>query len=127
MNEILLNILSVVVVTIIIPLISFAGARLISYLNTKVKDEKSKKLLTQATNIVTNAVRVVFQTYVESLKKSNSFDKDAQIIALNKAKEIVLSQLNEEVKKYISDNFGDINNWLDVQIEATINILKNKF
>ena len=125
MNEILLNILSVVVTAVILPLISYAGTRLISYLNSKIKDEKARELLTQATGVVTNAVRAVFQTYVESLKKSGNFGAEAQLEALNKAKEIALSQLSEEVKEYITTNYGDINNWLTTQIEATINLIKN--
>ena len=125
MNELLLNILSVVVTAVILPLISYAGTRLISYLNAKIKDEKAKEFLSQATTVVTNAVRAVFQTYVESLKKSGNFGAEAQLEALNKAKDIALSQLSEEVKEYISKNYGDINNWLTTQIEATINLLKN--
>ena len=39
MNEILLNILSVVVTSIILPLLTYAGTRLIAYLNSKIKDE----------------------------------------------------------------------------------------
>lgn len=125
MNEVLLNILSVVVTAVILPLISYAGTRLISYLNSKIKDEKAKEFLSQATTVVTNAVRAVFQTYVESLKKSGNFGADAQLEALNKAKDIALSQLSEEVKDYITKNYGDINNWLTTQIEATINLIKN--
>ena len=125
MNDILLNILSVVVTAVILPLISYAGTRLISYLNSKIKDEKAKEFLSQATTVVTNAVRAVFQTYVDSLKKSGNFGAEAQLEALNKAKDIALSQLSEEVKDYITKNYGDINNWLTTQIEATINLLKN--
>ena len=125
MNDILLNILSVVVTSIILPLITYAGARLITYLNSKIKDEKARELLSQATVVVTNAVRAVFQTYVDSLKKSGNFGAEAQLEALNKAKDIALSQLSEEVKEYINKNYGDINNWLITQIEATINLIKN--
>ena len=125
MNEVLLNILSVVVTAVILPLISYAGTRLISYLNSKIKDEKAKEFLSQATTVVTNAVRAVFQTYVDSLKKSGNFGAEAQLEALNKAKDIALSQLSEEVKDYITKNYGDINNWLTTQIEATINLIKN--
>ena len=125
MNDVLLNILSVVVTAVILPLISYAGTRLISYLNSKIKDEKAKEFLSQATTVVTNAVRAVFQTYVESLKKSGNFGAEAQHEALNKAKDIALSQLSEEVKDYITKNYGDINNWLTTQIEATINLIKN--
>ena len=77
MNEVLLNILSVVVTAVILPLISYAGTRLISYLNSKIKDEKARELLSQATAVVTNAVRAVFQTYVDSLKKSGNFGAEA--------------------------------------------------
>ena len=125
MNEIILNIISVVVTAVILPLISYAGTRLISYLNSKIKNEKGKDLLTQATTVVTNAVRAVFQTYVDSLKKSGEFGKEAQIEALNQAKNIALTQLSEDVKEYIQNNFGDINTWLTTQIEATINLIKN--
>jgi len=57
-----------VVTAVILPLISYAGTRLISYLNSKIKNEKAKDLLTKTTTVVTNAVRAVFQTYVDSLK-----------------------------------------------------------
>ena len=67
-NEIILNIISVVVKAAVLPLISYARTRVILYLNSKIKNEKAKDLLTQATTVVTNAVRAVFQTYVDSLK-----------------------------------------------------------
>ena len=126
MNDILINILSVVVTAVILPLISFAGTKLIAYLNAKVKDENAKLHLTSATTIVTNAVLTVFQTYVDSLKKSGSFDANAQVVALNKAKDIALSQMTQEVKDFISKNFGDIDNWLTIQIESSINLIKKK-
>ena len=126
MNEILMNILSIIVTAVILPLISFAGTKLITYLNSKIKDENARELLTQATTIVTNAVRSVFQTYVDSLKATGSFDANAQTVALTKARDIALAQMSDDVKDYIITNYGDINNWLTTQIEATINLIKNK-
>lgn len=124
MNEILLNILSVVVSAVVLPLISLIGAKLVSFINTKINDEKASKLLSKATEIVTNAVRSVFQTYVEALKKNGTFDKESQISALNQAKTIAISQMTDEVKDYISATYGDLDNWLTIQIESTINLLK---
>lgn len=126
MNEILMNIISVVVTAVILPLISFAGSKLITWLNTKIKDENGKIQLTVATTIVTNAVRSVFQTYVDTLKKNGTFDLESQKIALTKAKDEALAQMTDEIKEYITKNYGDLENWLTTQIEATINILKNK-
>ena len=126
MNEIIINIISVVVTSIVLPLISIAGAKLIQFINSKIKNNKAADLLTTATTIVINAVRSVFQTYVEALKKEGSFNKDAQIIALNKAKDIALTQMTDDVKDYLVTTYGSLDSWLDTNIEATINILKNK-
>ena len=126
MNEIIINIISVVVTSIVLPLISIAGAKLIQFINSKIKNNKAADLLTTATTIVINAVRSVFQTYVEALKKEGSFNKDAQIIALNKAKDIALTQMTDEVKNYLVTTYGSLDSWLDTNIEANINILKNK-
>ena len=126
MNEIVINILSIIVTAVILPLISFAGTKLIEFLNSKIKNNQAKELLVQATTIVTNAVRSVFQTYVDSLKASGSFDAQAQTVALTKAKDIALEQMSDDVKNYIVNNYGDLNNWLTTQIESTINLIKHK-
>ena len=126
MNDVLLNILSVVVTAVILPLISYAGTRLISYLNSKIKDENARIHLTTATDIVVNAVRSVFQTYVDSLKASGNFDKEAQLTALTKAKDIALEQMTDEVKNFITKNYGSVDAWLTTNIEYTINLIKKK-
>ena len=125
MNEIILNIVSVVVTAVILPLISYAGARLIAWLNAKIKDENAKQQLTVATDIVTNAVRSVFQTYVEALKKNGTFNKESQKAALIKAKDDAIAQMSDEIKEYIIKNYGNLETWVITQIESTINILKN--
>ena len=125
MNQILLNILAAVTTCIILPLISFLGIKLSQWLSTKIKDEKAAKLLTQATEIVVTAVKSVFQTYVESLKNSGTFDKTAQLEALNKAKAIVTSELTVELKDFIVANYGDLESWITKEIEASIYKLKN--
>lgn len=125
MNNILINIISVLVTAVILPLISIGGTQLIQLINSKIKNNEFAKLLTEATTIVTNAVRAVFQTYVESLKASGKFDAQSQSVALTKAKQIALSQMSEEVRNYIIKHYGDLNAWLNNQIEATINLLKN--
>ena len=125
MNEILLNVLSVLLTAVILPLISIAGTQLVKFINSKIKNNELAKQLATATTIVTNAVRVVFQTYVDALKKNGNFDKKAQVEALTRAKNIALSQITEDTKSYIENTYGDFNNWVTIQIEATIDLLKN--
>lgn len=125
MNQIFINILAAVVTCIVLPLISFLGVKLTQWLNTKIKDEKAQKLFAQATEIVTNAVRTTFQIYVESLKASGGFGKEEQLVALNKAKTIILSEMTDELKCWIVANYGDLSNWISNQIEVSIYKLKN--
>lgn len=126
MNDILLNVLSVVVSAVIIPLITLLGGKLIQWIGTKINDEKAAKYLQTISKIVLDAVKAVFQTYVESLKKSGSFGAEAQKEALNKALKIIKSELGEDLIKYITDNFGDIDDYLLVQVESAINSIKLK-
>ncbi len=125
MTEFLMNVISAVATAVILPLISIGGARLITLINEKIKNDEAAKVLSTAADIVTNAVRSVFQTYVEALKKTGSFDKEAQEEALKKAKDVAISQMSDDVKSYIITNYGSLESWLTVQIEATINRLKN--
>lgn len=126
MNEILINIISVVVTSIVLPLLSIAGAKLVQLINSKINNNKAANFLSTATTIIINAVRSVFQTYVEALKKENKFDEASQKLALLKARDIALNQMTDDVKNYITSTYGDLDTWINTNIEATINILKNK-
>ena len=124
MNQLLLNILATVVTCIILPLISFLGLKLTQWLNIKIKNDKGKALMEQTTQIVLDSVWCVFQSYVEALK-SGGFNQKAQIYAFNLAKDAALKQLGENAKSYISENYGDLQEWLKTENETSINKLKN--
>ena len=49
----------------------------------------------------------------------------ASIITDKYAKDIALTQMTDEVKDYLVTTYGSLDSWLDTNIEATINILKN--
>lgn len=125
MNEVILNVLTVLVISVILPLISVIGGYFTNWLSSKIGNEKAKNLVSKAQEIIVSAVQAVFQTYVDSLKKEGSFDKKNQLIALNKAKDIALNQMTNEVRQCIIRNYGDLDVWLNTKIEATIDTLKN--
>lgn len=81
-------------------------------------------MLTKITEIITNNVASTFQTFVESLKKEKKFDLNAQAQALRKTKESIFNELSDEAIQYIDNNFGDFNEWITTQIEATIYKMK---
>ena len=122
MNEILINIISVVVTSIVLPLLSIAGAKLVQLINSKINNNKAANFLSTATTIIINAVRSVFQTYVGALKKEDKFDEASQKLALLKARDIALNQMTDDVKNYITSIYGDLDTWISTNIDATINI-----
>lgn len=124
MNEILINIISVIVTAVVIPVITLVGGKLVSWLNAKINNEKANAMLTAATNAVVNAVRSVLQTYVDTLKASGKFDESSQKIALIKAKKLALESMNAEVQNYITTTYGNIDTWITTMIEATLNAIK---
>ena len=124
MNEILISIISVVVTTVVLPLITIGGTKLIQLINQKIKDDRTRTILTGLTTIVERSVRSVTQTYVDTLKKNGKFDQEAQLVALSLAKDEVLRELNTETKLFIENNYGSINDFVTTQIESTINLIK---
>lgn len=126
MNEILLNILSVVVSAVVLPLISLIGAKIVAWLSSKTKNEKATAVIKKTNDIVMNAVKCVLQTYVDTLKKEGKFDEASQFLALSKAKEKALEQMSDDTKTFIEKNYGNLDLWLTTSIEATINTIKSK-
>ncbi len=119
------NIVIEIAVILLTALGSWVLAKVRTLVNTKVKNEKARELLGAATSAVTSSVKATFQTYVESIKGTDAWTKDAQINALRMAADTAKAQMSEEVRAYIAANFGDIDAWVENSIEAEIYTLKN--
>ena len=97
----------------------------VGWLNQKIKDKKIARWSTTLFEIIMRAVQTIFQDFVETLKNNNKFTPEAQKEAKDRAYNIIVSQLTPELTKYITDNFGDMKEYLFNQIEAMIYQLKN--
>lgn len=120
-QQILLSALSI----IITGLASWGVAALTSWLTAKTKNEKIKKLISNAGQIILTTTKCTTQTYVDALKDKNMFTAEAQKAAMAKTKEAVLAQLNGETKELIQEMYGDIEAWITTQIESAIYDMKN--
>lgn len=120
MNEIVLNIITVVVTAVIIPLITLLGKKLIEWVNIKIDSEVGKRHVEGAINIVTSVVKDVSQTYVDALKKEGHFGKEAQEIAFTRSLSTAKTLISKETQKYIKTLYGDFDKWLQIQIEAAV-------
>lgn len=112
----------------LIPLLGILTKYLITFISMKAEEMKQKtsnetaqKYISMASETIMACVLATNQTYVESLKAQGKFDKEAQEVAFNKTLEAVLLLMNDEVKEYITEVFGDLNAYLTTQIEAAVN------
>ena len=114
-----------IAVTAATALISWGLTLLTALVKGQIGDETAAKYLNGAIGIVDGAVKATYQTYVQALKESGDFDKEAQLAALEKAKYAALAQLSEDAKEYIRALSGDLDKWRETQIESRLYELKN--
>lgn len=111
----------------IIPLLGILSYYLIQFITIKGEEAQSKidnaladKYIKMATETVVSCVKATNQTYVDSLKATGAFDVEAQKKAFDMTKNAVLSILTAESQKYLTEAVGDLNIYINQQIEAAV-------
>ena len=120
------QILTEIIISILGIVITVVSGYIIAWINSKIKDEKIKRILHDALNIVSNGVDYVYQTYVEELKGTTLWDADAMKEASSRAMEYINANLTEEAKAFISKNGKDLAEWIKEQIEIAIKKSKDQ-
>ena len=87
-------------------------------------NEAAKRYIGEASQAVTDAVFATSQTYVDTLKKTDSFSKENQKEALRLAVETAKAQMTTGAEDFIRTAYGDVNKYLEAKIEAEIKELK---
>ena len=124
MPEIVIQIIQVCV----IPLLGILTKFLVDYLsakrdeiNSKTDNEIAQKYTNMIYQTVVDCVIATNQTYVDSLKKSGSFDEAAQKEAFDRTMNAIMTILSDDAKEYITEATGDLNTYLTQLIEAEVN------
>lgn len=123
-NEVMNLIETLVLAPLVIAISSFLIALIrqqTAKIEEKVKDDKVKRLLEIAENVVSQSVATVSQTYVDALKKDGIFDKDAQQQAFEMSKDKIYTLLTTDTLQAVQNNYGDVDEWIVTKIEETIN------
>lgn len=126
MPQEIMNIIWSALGVIITGLVSFVVTKFTQWINSKIKNDKAAKYLSTIMSLVGDSVKTVYQTYVEALKNENTFTKEAQEKALNDCLTLIKTKCTPDLIEYITENFGDMNEYLKSLIESTIYTLKNK-
>lgn len=115
----------------IVPILGALTAFLINFINKKTNEVKAKtnnelvqKALTILETTVINAVQTTNQTYVDSLKKENIFDVNAQKKAFEETYKAVVNSLTEDTKKGLEQITNELPLYITQLIEAKVKELK---
>ena len=128
-----LNYILYVVLTVILPVVATYTVNLIkakikesNVIADATKNENIAKLIEDALSDVMDAVLYINQIYVDALKSSGKFDKDAQKNAFNRAYAEALAMISDESKKIIEQVYGSFDKRLKLEIETSVNIAKRQ-
>ena len=124
-NVVLICVVVSIVVPIIAGLLAWGISVLKKLVNEKIDNATLREVLNDGLTVLENSVKYTYQTYVEGMKDKDIFDEAAQKQALQMAKDKALSMLSEGFLETIKNLYGDVNNWLETNIESTIYTLKN--
>lgn len=125
-NEMINNVLYTVL-TAILPVAAYYIVSLIkakinesTIIEESVKNETISNIIKDALDDVMDAVLHVNQTYVDSLKTSGKFDKEAQSEAFNKAYSEAVKLISVGTKEIIEEAYGSFDEWLKSKIESSV-------
>ena len=100
------------------------GGFAVKALNNLASTNADNKLVKEIATAAADAVAMVSQTYVDSLKASGSFDEDAQKKALALALAACVDSLSQSAQDYIQKTYGDVSTYLTTMIEAEVRAQK---
>ncbi|MBQ8133384.1 MAG: hypothetical protein IJ711_00320 [Lachnospiraceae bacterium] len=123
MSEFLSQLL-LAVITAAVPVLTAYGVKLIRQVAdnaaAKTEDSRQRLYIGEIADAVADAVSATSQTYVDRLKKSGSFDKEAQIEAAQRAYEACLASISPAATAFIENAYGDLKEYLTTRIEAEV-------
>lgn len=126
MNNIFNNLILTVLTVGLFTLVNILIKQVKEYTNKNIKNERAKKAIEKALEVVTLAVNTTNQTFVKELKEKDGFDKAAMEDAYNASKKAVLDMLDKETKDILEEEFANTDLFLNNAIESKVWEIKNK-
>lgn len=122
--NVLLKDLLYAVITAAVPILTAFALKFFSKYFNKISLETDQLIISDTINesldLIMKVVSSTSQTYVDSLKASGEFTKEAQKKAFNETKDTIMNLLSEESKELLATLYQDIDAWLTVQIESAV-------
>ncbi len=125
------EILSMVFEVGVFPVLSAVAVYFITWIHAKkqellkkTKDETTKKYIEMLDQTITECVLATKQTFVDALKKEDSFDAEAQKKAFKMTFDAVMTILTDDAQVYLNEAVKDLTAYITNKIEANVNATK---
>lgn len=126
-NDLIQQILYVVITTVL----PIAVAYLVNFIRSmikknaeNIKNEKIRNLIGYAGDAISLSVSTVAQTYVDSLKASGNFSKEAQVIAKQMAIDKAKALISKEMRDAIETVYASFDSYVENYIEGIVRASK---
>lgn len=106
-------------------LVTWGTTVLVKWLNSKIENKELAGFAATIVTVVGNAVKATYQAYVQAIKGTDLWTKDAQKQALEYALTTAKSELSVGAIQYIQKTHGDVDKYLKTLIESILYDLKN--
>lgn len=123
LNEVLKAVLAAAIPILAGYLVTFIQSKC-AVAKAQANSQLAKDFICQTEGIILSAVQTTNQTFVDDLKKAGKFDDAAAKEAFQRTKDSILKVLPAEAKSALTALYGDLNKWLDMQIESTVSVNK---
>lgn len=114
----------IAIIASVLPVLTTYAVRYFSsktkQITESVKDVTLRTAINECADAVSAAVAYMSQTYVDDLKKTNSFDDAAKQIAANGALDKAIGMISEKAKVLITASYGSLEDYLKTKIEAEV-------
>ena len=124
MNEIVIALISALATILTGTITGFISYKTMQ-LKEKVNNQQFSSVADKVNILIADCIKSTNQTYVDSLKESNSFDISAQKEAFNKSFDSIMLVLSDSDKKKKKKNIGDLGTWITTKIQSYIKTSKN--
>ena len=129
----MIEVLNNLLIALIALLLSVATTAITVFLKSKtaqIKNQTVRQLLIEVDEALSTAVTATSQTYVDQLKKEKNFGKDAQVEALNKAKDTFNSLISADAEKLLNTMYSteeSLDAFITAKIEEKVKVQKESF
>jgi hypothetical protein len=114
------EIIAMIVQSVLVPLLVWGILILRNYLAKQIKQEQAVAILDQATDAIAKSVAEVGQVYVDNIKGTEEWNKDAQQRAARLAAERAKQLLGQEGLAVLESTVGSVNLYIDAGIEEAV-------